>query len=137
VRRIAREGQRAFAIDGNSEAFRLGHPLDFTLTEGIVSASFLVGSIGPIEPYLTLGVGRASWKERSNIAGLIEEASGSVTLFEAKLGIERQQGPIRLGVEGGVTMIPSAVGVGGISKVYGEEDLGGLFVAVRIGFTKR
>ncbi len=136
-RRVSREGQRAFAIDRNSEAFQLGHPLKFNLTEGVASASFLIGQIGPISPYLTLGVGRASWKEESNIAGLIEKSDGSATLFEARLGIERQQGPIRLGIEGGLTMIPNSVGVGGISKVYEETDIGGLFVVMKIGFAKR
>jgi len=34
-------------------------------------------------------------------------------------------------------MIPNAVGVGGISKVYEEKDLGGLFVVTRIGFSRR
>ena len=80
------------------------------------------------------GAGLASWKESSTIAGLVEKANGSSGLFEARLGIERQQGPIRIGVEGGITMVPGAVGVGGISQVYGEKDLGGLFVVGRLGF---
>jgi len=137
ARRIRREGERAFALDRTSEAFRLGHPLTLTLTEGVASASYRFGEVGPIAPYVTMGGGVAWWKESSNIAGLIENARGSAFLFEARLGLERQQGALRLALEGGITMIPNAVGVGGISKVYEEKDLGGLFVVTRIGFSRR
>ena len=34
-------------------------------------------------------------------------------------------------------MIPNAVGIGGISSVYEEKDLGGLFVVARVGFSRR
>lgn len=137
VRRVSRQGERAFAMDRTSEAFRLGHPLTLTLLEGVASASYRFGEVGPVSPYVTVGGGIASWKESSDIAGLIEKASGSAGLFEARLGLERQAGRIRLALEGGITMIPNAVGVGGISKVYEEKDLGGLFVVARIGFSRR
>ncbi len=137
VRRISREGERAFAMDRTAEAFRLGHPLTLTLIEGVVSASYQFGEVGPVTPYLTAGGGVASWKESSDVAGLIEKASGTAGLLEARLGLERQSGRLRLAIEGGITMIPNAVGVGGISKVYEEKDLGGLFVVARIGFSRR
>lgn len=137
VRRIAREGERAFALDRTSEAFRLGHPLTLTLTEGIASVSYRFGEVGPVSPYLTVGGGVASWKESSDIAGLVEKSSGTAGLFEARLGLERQAGVLRIALEGGITMIPNAVGVGGISKIYEEKDLGGLFVVARVGFSRR
>ncbi len=133
-RQISRDGERAFAADGNSIAYRLGHPLSLKMTQALATASFRFGKLGPISPYLTVGAGLASWKESSDIAGVVEKADGSSGLFEARLGIERQQGPIRIGVEAGITMVPGAVGVGGISQVYGEKDLGGFFVVGRLGF---
>lgn len=136
-RRINREGERAFAFDRTSEAFRLGHPLTLTMTEGLVSAAFRFGKMGPISPYLGLGAGLVSWKEESNIAGRIEKGSGTSALFEGRLGLERQQGPVRLGIEGGITLVPSAIGVGGISQIYEEKDLGGLFLVFRLGFSRR
>ena len=63
VRRVAREGERAFAMDRTSEAFRLGHPLTLTLAEGIASVSYRFGEVGPVSPYLTIGGGVASFKE--------------------------------------------------------------------------
>ncbi len=137
VRRIARKGERAFAMDRTSEAFRLGHPLTLTLSEGVASVSYRFGEVGPVSPYLTIGGGVASWKESSDIADLVERSSGSAGLFEARLGLERQAGVLRIAIEGGITMIPNAVGVGGISKVYEENDLGGLFVVARVGFSRR
>lgn len=133
-RQISRDGERAFAADASSVAYRLGHPLSFKMTQALATASFRFGKLGPVSPYVTFGAGLASWKESSDIAGLTEKADGSSGLFEARLGIERQQGPVRIGVEGGITMVPGAVGVGGISQVYGEKDLGGFFVVGRLGF---
>lgn len=135
ARRIKRDGERAFAADRNSEAFRLGHPLTLTMTETLASVAFRFGKVGPVSPYLGAGLGVVSWKEESNIAGLVESASGSTGVFEGRLGIERQQGPVRLALEGGITFARNAVGAGGISKVYEENDLGGLFVVGKIGFS--
>jgi hypothetical protein len=137
VRRVQRDGERAFAADRTSEAFRLGHPLTLTLTEAAVSLSYRFKKIGPVSPTLGVAGGMVSWKESSDIAGLIEKANGTSSLFEARVGLERQQGPVRLGIEGGITMAPNAVGVGGISKVYEENDLGGLFVVARVGFSRK
>ncbi len=137
LRRINRDGERAFAVDRAIPAFRLGHPLSLAMTEGVVSASFRFGAIGPVSPYVGAGGGFTSWKESSTIAGLVEKASGAAALIEGRVGFEREQGRLRLGFEGGITFTPNAVGVGGISKVYGESDLGGLFVVVRLGFVRR
>ena len=137
ARRIRRDGERAFAADRTSEAFRLGHPLTFTMTEGLASVAFRFGRIGPVSPYVGLGAGVVSWKERSDIAGLIEKSSGSSGVFEGRVGLERQQGALRLGLEAGLTFAPNAVGVGGISRVYEEDDLGGLFVVAKLAFSRK
>lgn len=137
ARRIQRDGERAFAADRNSEAFRLGHPLTFTMVEGVAFAAYRFGKVGPVSPYLALGGGIASWKERSDIAGVIEKANGTTGLMEARVGVERESGRLRYGIEGGITFAPSAIGVGGISKVYEESDLGGLFMVAKIGFSRK
>lgn len=136
-RRIRRDGERAFAADRNSQAFRLGHPLGLTLTGGLLTAEFHFPKLGPVAPYLGIGAGTVFWRERSDIAGLIERDSGSTGLFEGRVGIERQQGHLRLAIEGGISLARNAVGAGGLSKVYEENDLGGLFVVGKIGFSKK
>ncbi len=137
ARRIRREGERAFAADRTSPAFRLGHPLTFTMIEGVASTAYRFGRLGPGSPYVAVGGGVVSWKERSDIAGLIENASGTSALFEGRVGFECLQGVLRLGLEGGITFVPKAIGVGGISQVYEEGDLGGVFAALKIGFSRR
>jgi opacity protein-like surface antigen len=135
-RKISREGERAFAADRNSEAFRLGHPLSFDMTEGLASISYRFSSIGPVSPYVGIGAGVVSWREESDIVGLIEKASGSTGLFEARVGFERKQGRLRLALEGGITLAGNAIGVGGISRVYEEDDIGGVFVVAKIGVSR-
>lgn len=137
LRRVRRDGERAFAADRTSPAFRLGHPLSLTLIEGVAVASYRLPSFAGLSPYVSLGGGAVSWKERSDIAGLVETASGTAPLIEGRIGLERRQGLLRLGLEGGVSFMPSAIGKGGISEVYGETDLGGLFVVAKIGFSRR
>jgi opacity protein-like surface antigen len=137
VRRIDREGEWAFAADRTSEAFRMGHPLSLGQTQGLATVAFRFGRLGPVSPYVGVGAGVVSWNEESDTAGLIEKASGTSGVFEARLGIERDQGPVRFGIEGGITFGRNAIGAGGISKVYEETDLGGLFVVGKIGFTRK
>jgi hypothetical protein len=50
----------------------------------------------------------------------------------AMLGAEYGQGTIRFGAELGYSLIPNAVGLGGVSAVYGEDDLGGLSIVGRV-----
>ena len=40
-------------------------------------------------------------------------------------GVEVGRGTFRFGAEVGYTTVPDAIGLGGVSKVYGEDDLGG------------
>jgi len=135
ARRIDRDGERAFAADRTSEAFRLGHPLTLRLTEGLASVSYRFDKLGPVSPNVGVGGGMVSWNEESNTAGLIEQAEGTSGLLEGRVGVERRQGVLRFGVEGGITFAMNSIGAGGISKVYGETDLGGFFVVGRIAFT--
>jgi opacity protein-like surface antigen len=135
ARRINRDGERAFAADRNSEAFRLGHPLTLRLTEGLASVAYRFGKMGPVSPYIGIGGGVVSWDEESNTAGLIEQADGTAGLFEGRLGVESQKGAFRFGVEAGMTFARNAIGAGGISQVYEETDLGGFFVVGKIAFT--
>ena len=136
-RRVSWDGERAFAADRNSPAFRLGHPLEFKMTQALATVGYRFRKFGPVSPYVTAAGGVASWKEESTIAGLVESDSGTSGLFEGRLGFEKQQGHVRLALEGGITFIPGAVGVGGVSAIYEEKDLGGLFVVAKIGFSRK
>jgi len=135
-RRISRDGERAFAADRTSPAFRLGHPLNLIMFQGIATLSRRFEKLWGVTPYVSAGGGLASWKERSDTAGLVETSDGTAPLFEGRLGFERARGRLRYGLEGGITFVPNAVGAGGISQVYEESDVGGAFVVARIGFSR-
>jgi len=136
ARWISRDGERAFAADRTSPAFRLGHPLNLTMYQGVATLSRRFQKFWGIAPYVSAGGGLAWWKERSDTAGLVETSDATAALIEARLGFERTHGRLRYGIEGGITFIPNAIGVGGISQVYEESDLGGAFVVARIGFSR-
>jgi hypothetical protein len=136
ARWISRDGERAFAADRTSPAFRLGHPLTLTMVQGIATASRRFEKLWGMTPYVSGGGGLAFWKERSDTAGLVETSDGVSALIEGRLGFERAHRRFRYGIEGGITFIPNAIGTGGVSQVYEESDLGGAFVVARIGFTR-
>ena len=45
----------------------------------------------------------------------------------ARPGVEVGRGTFRFGAEVGYSAVPDALGLGGVSKVYGEDDLGGTY----------
>ncbi len=136
ARVVDRHGERAIAADRNAEAYRLGHPLDFRMLESLATVSYRFDRLGSWTPYAGAGAGFVSFRERSTIAGLIEKATGSAGAFEIRAGLERPRGRMRYAIEGGITFVPNAVGVGGISEVYEENDIGGLFLVARFSFSR-
>jgi hypothetical protein len=71
------------------------------------------------------------------VAGESFDESLTKTGFTGAGGIEVGRGLLRFGAELGYTTASSAIGVGGVSKVYGEDDIGGFYaigkVAVAFG----
>jgi opacity protein-like surface antigen len=132
----SRSGERAFAVDASAEAFRLGHPLDLDLKTVTLQADVRL-SRSAFEPYAGVGIGSTRWKERSDIAGLIETAEGSALAFDLRAGGLYRRDRVALGIEGGMTIVPNAIGQSGISAVYREKDLGGFFAVVRLSYRVR
>ena len=46
-------------------------------------------------------------------------------------------GPVRFGIEVGYSTVPNTIGESGVSKVYNEDDVGGLTVLARVAFGTR
>jgi hypothetical protein len=59
------------------------------------------------------------------VAGESFDDDGSETGFLGFVGVEVGRGTFRVGAEAGYTTVPDALGLGGVTKVYGEDDLGG------------
>jgi opacity protein-like surface antigen len=126
ARYFTRTGERVFLADATSTPFRLGHPL--TIREvpvyGMVGWRFLPDS--RFVPYVALGAGSTSFKEKSVVAGLEESQSQSKFSGHFMAGVEWGRGVVRLGAEFMYTTVPDTIGVLPVSKLYGEKDVGGL-----------
>lgn len=131
-----RTGERVFAADANSPVFRLGHPLKVRM----VPAYALLGfrpmprrARWSLVPYLGLGPGVTFYHEESRVGGLregvVDEAKAS---GHAVGGLEYGRGGLRVGLELTYSMVPDSAGMSGISKVYGESDVGGFAVVGKI-----
>ncbi len=129
-------GQRVFVDGPQGTVFPLGHPLELRVRPiyGFVGYAFRPGAT--LVPYLALGAGSASYRETSTVAGLTTTDELNKFTWHAALGTDWAIGSLALGVEARYTGIPDVVGLGGVSKVYGESDLGGLSVVGRLSFRR-
>jgi hypothetical protein len=133
-----KEGQRAFAADASSPAFRLGHPLSMRLLPvyGFVGYRFRFGR--RLVPYVALGAGVTSYREESTVAGEVQPAvTASKVSWHALGGLELGRGMLRVGAEIQYHAVPKALGLAGISRVYGEDDAGGFTAVGKIVFATR
>ncbi len=134
VRVFRSEGERVFVADPASPPFPLGHPLEIRLLPvyGLLGYRFRPGASW--SPYLAVGAGVTSFREKSEVGGLEEEESRTKASGQIMAGLEYGRGAVRLGVELGYSFVPNTVGLGGVTQVYGEDDLGGFSVMGRVVF---
>lgn len=120
-----REGERVFVPEDRSESFRLGHPLTITLVPVYldVCQRFRVGSSA--SPYFGFGVGGVLFREESDVAGEPFTEERRRLSMRTMLGATFGTASLRLGLELSYARTPDAIGLGGVSRVYGETDLGG------------
>lgn len=137
ARFFQREGQRAFVADKTSPPFRLGHPLTLRIIPAYAFIGYRFRAGSKLLPYVFVGPGLTSYRETS-IVGELEVEPISQTKLSGHLaaGVEYGQGSIRFGIEVMYSMVPNSIGVGGLSKVYGEDDIGGVTVVGRLVFTR-
>jgi len=132
ARYFERTGERVFIADASSPAFPLGHPLTFRTVPvyGMVGWRFMPDS--RLVPYVAVGAGSTSVKEKS-VVGEIEE-SQSQSKFSGHImgGVEWGRGPFRFGAEVMYTTVPDTIGIGGVSKIYNEKDVGGFSLVGKI-----
>jgi opacity protein-like surface antigen len=136
-RHFQKTGERVFIADPAGEVFHLGHPLTIRLIPvyGAIGYRFMPNS--HFAPYVTIGLGATSYKETSDVAGLVETQSATKFSGHGALGVDYLAGPLRIGVEVGYSTVPNTIGDSGVSKVYNEKDVGGLTVLARLAFGTR
>ena len=141
-RHFGKDGEKVFVADATSPAFPLGFPLKVSINSIDVLAGwrFKLGGKkpSPFVPYLGVGVELASYKEESTVAELVETNDQSKTGFQFLGGLEYKGfGKVVLAAEVAYAIVPNTIGVGGVAKVYGEDDIGGLRVVGRLGYRFR
>ena len=134
ARIFQRDGERVFVAEPGGEIFNLGHPLTVRIIPayGLFGYRFLQGA--SLRPYIGVGGGVASYKEESTVAGEVISFTVTKPMGMGVLGLDFGRGAIRVGGEVGYSLIPKTIGTGGVSAVYGEDDVGGLTGVVRLSF---
>jgi hypothetical protein len=135
-RHFSKEGERVFVASPSSPVFKLGFPLKMRIRTiyGTVGYRYPLGKSGFV-PYVGVGGGSASYREESTIAGETETETRSKGSFHGLIGLEYGRGHVRVAAEGIYTTVSDAIGVGGVSKVYGEDDLGGFVAQAKLVFS--
>ena len=126
ARTFSKEGERVFVSAPNTAEQKLGFPLSIRLTPILLQAGYRFRHGHMLVPYVAAGVAITSYTEESEVAGETFNTDSTHTGFVGSAGLEVGRGTFRFGAEVGFSSVPDAVGLGGVSKVYGEDDIGGL-----------
>jgi hypothetical protein len=128
-----KEGERVFLADPKGPWFRLGHPLKLRLipVNLVVGWRFHVGE--NVVPWLAIGGGATFYREESTIGGITESVEKTEGTGIVMGGVDYVNGNLLFGLQASWSTVPNSVGVGGVSAIYGEDDLGGLAVCARLG----
>lgn len=136
LRTFSKDGERVFVADASSPVFKLGHPLKVKLRPFYGFVGYRFRPDASLVPYLAGGVGTTSYTEESTIGGLSESESQSKFSWHVMAGADYARGSFGLGVEARWSSMSNLIGLGGVSKVYGETDLGGFTVVGRLSFRR-
>jgi opacity protein-like surface antigen len=129
--RFEDSGQRVFVLD--EQVFRLGIPATIGLTALEVTAAYRFAPVWRLRPYAGGGFGRHRYTERSEFAESAEDVSFNKTGYHLAGGAEVQVWRwIRAAGELRHRVLRDAIGEAGASREFGETDLGGTSVAVRL-----
>lgn len=141
ARYFSRTGERVFVTEPGGTVFKLGHPLKLRLVPAQATVGWRFGEIRslgmPLTPYVGLGGGVTSYREESTIGGETRLFEVKKTSGHALAGLELGGGPLRFAIELTYSTVPNAIGDSpdGVSRIYGEKDIGGFAVLGKIVFT--
>jgi hypothetical protein len=136
ARYFAKEGERVFVATAGDTPFPLGHPLKVRLVPIYLTVGYRYGK-GMFIPYVGVGGGMTSYDEETTVAGAITKISESKAGAHGLLGLEYGRGKLRFAAELILSTVPDAIGIAGVSNVYGEDDLGGFLAQGKIIFNTK
>ncbi len=133
IRFHSRKGERVFVAGPQDPVFPLGHPLEAQLTPIYGTIGYRFGG-GFFRPYVSAGAGVTRFKEESTVAGVRSSNNSSQFTGVIAGGLELSRGRFRLAAEATYMTVPDTIGLGGVSEVYGESDVGGVSLTGKIIF---
>jgi len=128
--RFSKTGQRAFVSNGTP--FPLGIPLTVKITPFEVSGGARFKLAPRVTPYAGAGVGRYAYSETSDFSNG-DDVSTSHLGFVVFGGAEFRVHPwVAIAADAQLTRVGGGLGDGGVSKEFGEDNLGGTAVRVKV-----
>ena len=130
--RLKQVGERVF-VD-HSEVFRLGIPVTVTITPLELTAGWKFRRLNRrLVPYAGAGVTVYGYKETSSFSTPSEDVDERFNGYHVIGGVEyKVMRWLGLGGEVAWTTIPDAIGTNGVSKAFGDTDLGGTSLRAKI-----
>ena len=126
-------GERVFVV--GDEIFPVGIPVDIEIVPIEISAGwkFRIRSLPKLIPYVAGGYTSFGYKETSSFSGAAEDLDERFGGYHLRGGAEFKL-TSWLGVAGEVawTSVPDALGNGGVSETFNEDNLGGTSFRARI-----
>jgi hypothetical protein len=127
----ALEGERAFVLD--DQVFRLGIRDEVRVLPISMTFGYKVGRSHVARPYVGAGYGLYMFKEEADFARTGDDVSQNFGGFHVLGGVDLlRQRRISAAVEGRYAWVRDALGEGGVSKEFGESDLGGFTLKVKV-----
>ena len=131
-RTFSKDGERVYVASSTAPVQKLGFPLSLKLDSFPVMVGYRFRAGRMIVPYVAIGASITKYDETSTVAGESLDESVSKTGFAGAGGVEVGRGILRFGAEAGYTTVSGAIGTDGVSKVYGEDDIGGFHVVGKL-----
>jgi hypothetical protein len=130
--RFTESGQRVF-ITSDGTIFQLGIPLDVKITTFEVAGGYRHPIVSWLWVYGGAGMTRYRYIETSTFAEAGENTDTTVAGLAVLGGIEyRVHSWVRVAGEVAHTRVKGVLGNGGISKDFGEDDLGGTAIRLKV-----
>ncbi len=129
--RFQRAGQRVFVFEDT--VFPLGTRNTITITPLTIAGGYRFVRTNTAIPYIGGGVARYHLSEATPFSDDDQQFDRRYTGYQAVGGVEfRFSRWMAAAIEGQYTRVPDALGVGGVSEVFKERDLGGQQVQVKL-----
>jgi hypothetical protein len=135
ARTWSKDGERVFAASATAPVQRLGFPLSVRLTPVTATVGYRFRRTRTLVPYVGFGGGVTFYGEESDVAGDRRSESRSAGTFLGEAGVEYGKGRFRYALETSYGVATGGVGLGGISEVYGEDDIGGWAILGKVVYT--